>query len=286
MQAAVCRAAVEDLVLLMDKPDFDPDRLERAMAHVEQCPHCTSRVGHLLQALATRQEDTLTCQECQELLPGYLRAKEEKMDAQPWWRQVAVHLSACPSCQADYRALAELAAFATGEQGAEPPAYPVPDLSFLKAEPHPTARRPGVRWWPDELGRLVVQLSDELLEAVQFRPLRAASTGLKAGPAAGALFELSLPAAAAGLAVTITGEGEPGEPDRCTLLVSVEVPGRGGWPHLAGSQVILCRRGQELDRQWTDAFGQAVFEGVEIAQLDTLTLEITPVGAEGKGQAS
>lgn len=280
MQTAACRAAVEDLVLLMDNPDLDPDRWEQAMAHVVQCPHCASRVGTLLQALKTGQEDTLTCQECQELLPGYLRAREGK-EKQPQWREVAGHLAICPSCSADHRTLAELVTLAEGDVGVEPPAYPVPDLTFLREEP---PRQTGVRWWLDEVGRLVVQLSDDLLQAVQPRGLRAAAAGLKAGPSPGALFEMSLPDAVPDLAVTISSEEEPGDAGRCTLLVTVEKTSRGGWPHLAGSEVVLRRREKELNRQWTDAFGQAVFEGVETRDLGDLAVEITPRAATESGE--
>lgn len=280
MQTAACRAAVEDLVLLLGKPDPDPNRLEQAIAHVEGCPYCTSRIGYLLQALGTSyQEDILTCQECRELLPDYLQAEEEE-EEEPWQRQVAVHLSTCPSCAAAYGALAELAALADGEEGIEPPTYPVPDLSFLEAKKASPPGQAGVRWWLDEMGRLIVQLSDELIQAMRPPGLRAATAGLKAGPSRGELFELVIGKAGGDLSVTITAEEEPGDPDRCALVVSVDVPSRGGWPNLAGSRVVLRRQEQELERQRTDAFGQVVFEEVEVRDLGRLAFEIAPVAAD------
>ncbi len=76
--------------------------------------------------------------------------------------------------------------------------------------------------------------------------------------------------------VTITAEAEPGDSAYCTLAVEVNIPGKGGWPHLAGTTVTLKRGETVLGVRQTDAFGLVLFERVPQGELAHLALEITP----------
>ncbi len=75
------------------------------------------------------------------------------------------------------------------------------------------------------------------------------------------------------LAVRITAVRMQDDPERCTLLIDVGVPGRG-WPDLGSAQVILRRGDAQLGTQETDAYGKAAFEAVAIADLAALTIEL------------
>jgi hypothetical protein len=66
-----------------------------------------------------------------------------------------------------------------------------------------------------------------------------------------------------------------GDPTRCTVIVKVNIPSRGGWPNLAGTEVMLKRGELELDTQTTDAYGEAVFERIATDDLAHLIFEIT-----------
>ena len=78
------------------------------------------------------------------------------------------------------------------------------------------------------------------------------------------------------LDVTITAEEAHDDPDHCTVVVEANVPSRGGWPHLADTEVTIKRAAMELGTQRTDAFGKAVFERVAANDLAQLVFEIMP----------
>ena len=78
------------------------------------------------------------------------------------------------------------------------------------------------------------------------------------------------------LDVRISAEAQRRDPQLLTLEVAVDIPSRGGWPHLAGSVVTLRRGADLIDEQETDAFGKAVFDNVPTADLPLILFEITP----------
>jgi hypothetical protein len=90
------------------------------------------------------------------------------------------------------------------------------------------------------------------------------------------LCRLSLKEAVEDLEVTITAEEMQADPTRCTVIVKVNVPSRGGWPNLAGTEVMLKRGQLELDTQTSDAYGEVVFEGIATDDLAHLVFEIAP----------
>lgn len=276
MQTKDCRAALEHLLAYVEDPHSHRAEVDMAFSHIRECPHCESRIGYLVQALTTDEKDRLTCPECQDLLPDYLQAEAEGQAHAPRWRQVAFHLKTCPHCSEEYATLSDLIELAYGEQGVEPPHYPVPDLSFLRPVrlPQPV----GIPWRLDELvGRLIIEFSAELLRALQppaYQP--AYATIRRKSEKSRTLCQLVLKEAVKDLEVTITAEETRDDPSHCTVIVQVHIPSRGGWPNLADTEVVLKRDERELETQLTDAFGEAVFEGIATDDLAHLVFEITP----------
>jgi len=272
-----CRLIVERLSAYLDDPS-DRATLDASVNHMMECPLCESRIGYLIRALATDEVDRLTCQECQELLPEYLQAEIDGRAHKAKWHVVAFHLETCPHCSEAYAALVDLMGLAYGERGTEPPHYPTPDLPFLKVEQSAPSQPLMVDWQLDRLGSLIIRFSAELVRALQspaYRPAYAAA-GLKSARSRRILCQLSLKEAVEDLEVTVTFEEERDTPASCTVIVEVDIPSRGGWPNLAGTRVTLKRGEEELETQWTDAFGKAVFAGIAGDDLPHLVFEITP----------
>lgn len=271
--------AVERLLAYLEDPDLHRAEAEAAVSHMSECPYCEGRIAHLIRALTTQEEDRLACQECQDLLPEYLQAEMDGRAHEVQWRPVALHLETCSHCSAVYASLRDLAELADGRRGREPPHYPVPELSFLRAEGAPEPQPLKVPWRLDELGRLVIEFSAGLVRALRapaYQPAYATAR-LKSARSQRVLYQFSLKEAGEDLEVTITAEERRDDPTRCTVIVEANVPSRGGWPHLGGTKVTLRRGEQELGTQLTDAFGKAVFEGIPIDDLGHLVFEIAPV---------
>lgn len=280
MQTTDCRAAIEQLLAYWENPGQHRVEIGAAVGHISKCPHCENRMGHLVRALASDEEDSLTCQQCQDLWPDYLQAEAEGQAHKARWRSVAFHLETCPHCLAEYVALSDLLELAHGERGGEPPHYPVPDLSFLHREPGRPPQPTSIPWRLDELGRLIIEFSARLLRALQlpaYQPAYATAR-LKSDKSSRVLCQFALKEAVEDLEVEITAEERRDDPTHCTVIVEVNVPSRGGWPNLADTEVTLKRDERELETQLTDAFGKAVFEGIATDDLAHLVFEIRPRG--------
>lgn len=273
METVHCRMAIEHLLTYLDQPDLHQAELNAALRHIAACRSCERRTGYLVRALNTPEEDTLTCRECEELLPEYYQAEIEGQAAGARWRPVARHLATCPHCSAAYATLTDLSALAFGERGASPPSYPPLDLSFLSEKKAESPQSMSL-WRLDEWGRLLIQLSDELIHAWQ--PPAFAAAGLKqAETSARTLGQLSVQPHK-DLEVTITAEQQRSDPVHCTITVQVNLPSRGGWPNLARTEVTLKRNQETLATHMTDAYGEAVFEKIATADLPQLSFEIAP----------
>jgi len=277
MQTTDCRAAIEHLLAYWENPDLHRAEAEAAFSHIGKCAHCERRMRYLMRALATDEEDLMTCQECQDLLPEYLQAEGAGRAHEAQWHLVVFHLETCPHCSAEYATLSELLELAHGEQGVEPPRYPVPDLSFLGRAKGRPPQPVSIPWRLTELGHLVIEFSAEVLRAFQmpaYQPAYAVA-GLKS-KSPKALCQISLKEAVEDTEVTITVEEMRADPARCTVTVRVDIPSRGGWPNLAGTEVTLKRGELELNTQTTDAHGEAVFEGIATDDLPHLVFEVVP----------
>lgn len=277
MQMAECRKAMEQLWAYLENPDLYRAEAETAVRHVSLCPHCGRKMEHFIRALTIDEEDRLTCQECQVLLPDYLQAERDGQAGGARWRPVVLHLEVCPHCSEEYATLSELLELAHGERGEEPPDYPVPDLSFLRQKKDMQPEPAGIPWRLDKLGRLIVEFSIDVLRTFQgpaYQPAYAVA-GLKSRSSLRTLCQFSLQEAVNDLEVTITAEEMRADPTRCTVIVTVNIPSRGGWPNLAGTEVVLKRGELEVGVQTTDAYGEAVFEEIATGDPTPLVLEIT-----------
>lgn len=277
MHTTGCRLAIEQLLAYLENPDLHRAAADAALSHIGKCPHCENRIRYLIRAVTTDEEDSLTCQECQDLLPDYLQAEARGRTHEEQWHPVAFHLETCPHCSAEHATLSELLELAHGERGEEPPRYPVPDLSFLRRRKDRPPQPISIRWHLDEFSRLIIELSADLLRALQlpaYQPTYAAAR-LKS-KSSRILCQLSLKEAAEDMEVTITAEEMRGDPTHCTVVVAVNIPSRGGWPNLVGTEVMLKRGELELDTQTTDAYGEAIFEGIATDDLAHLVFEIMP----------
>jgi hypothetical protein len=115
--------------------------------------------------------------ELREWLPEYAMAIILRHDVRDAYSRVIEHLGHCASCRDEVADLVELGgALYRGELE---PALDAPRfaLDFLRPVALPTPA-PKQSWWRDALGRLSVQLSVDLLSALQPRPqLLAARSG-------------------------------------------------------------------------------------------------------------
>jgi hypothetical protein len=276
-----CRTATERLLAHWNAPapqrtkDLQAE-LQAAIDHVHHCSRCEGRLGIFVRALSADVEDPLTCTECEALLPDYVQAQQSGQGKEARWQPIATHLASCPHCVEERAELEMLVkeAFVGGEK--RPLRAPAPDLSFL--EPTRTGKPAAPQPWRlDELGRLLVEFTDDLLCSLLLPARRPAYAlaGLKSSTP-GMLFELPIQAPDADLGVTIRAEGERAASDHCTLCVQVDIPSRGGWPHLAGTEVTLKQPGHEPAQEWTDAYGEAIFDGIPVENLAGLVIEVLP----------
>jgi len=276
MQTADCQTAIEQLLTYLEDPDRPRAALDAVIRHIEGCSHCEHGVAHLVQALQTDEEDSLTCEACQVLFPDYFQAEMEGQANQDLWRPLILHLETCPHCSAEYATLTDLTALAYGERGEAPPDIPEPDLSFLGKKQAGDSQPVRIPWRLEELGRLVIQFSSELVQQA-FQPppdpLAYAGAGLKSTQSTGTLGQISLEEVE-DLKVTLTAE-KMNDPRRCTVTVEVDIPSRGGWPNLANTEVTLKRSDVESETDLTDAYGQVIFDEIAIEELAQLVFEIT-----------
>lgn len=235
-----------------------------------------SQLQSILQALYDEEAwPTPDCAACDNQLAAFVDAELAGGGAPTGFPAVAVHLARCSRCQQAYQ---ELRALLRLEQAGElagelaaPPALARFDFSYLPARPAAAAVPAQPKAWRlDALGRLVIEFSAELLRSLQGPALQPAM--LKRDAPAGLLFELA--GAVDDLVVRIEAELQRRNPQQMTVEVEVDIPSRGGWPHLAGSIVTLRRGDAVLDQQETDAFGKAVFDAIQVVDLAQIAFEI------------
>lgn len=116
----------------------------------------------------------------------------------------------------------------------------------------------------------MIQWTAELLASLSGPALQPAM--LKSAAPAGLRYELA--DAVDDLAVRIEAEPQRGDPQRWTVEVAVDIPSRGGWPHLAGSLVTLRRGDATLDQQETDPYGKALFDDLPASALPQLSFTV------------
>jgi hypothetical protein len=224
------------------------------------------RTKRVLEALF--EEDPLpeACQACETDLALFVDAELNGQPAAKLFPAVAEHLATCASCQQEAAELTRLLAAVQEERAVQPPRPASFDFSYL---PRPAAPQP---WHFDKLGRLVIQFSADLLRSLQGPLLQPAF--LKGDAVRG--FELTAAQGLDDLQVTIHADPEAQQPGVVDLTVSVDIPSRGGWPNLAGVEVIWRQGDTTTAVQITDAFGQASLRGVPQAALAEISITIAP----------
>ncbi|MFN8459062.1 MAG: zf-HC2 domain-containing protein [Anaerolineae bacterium] len=179
--------------------------------------------------------------------------------------RLAAHLEHCPHCQAE---LARLADFLAEE------------ISWQPGE--------GFRWrWVKETGQLIIQVVGETLDNVarwvSQPPVDQLAYGsLRSEGPDRSVGQLALLKAVEDLEVIIMVETMPRQTNHCAITVQINIPSRGGWPNLAGTEVTLKRNEVKLTTHITNAFGQTIFEGIPTADFTQLSFELLPAGAKSE----
>ena len=229
-------------------------------------------MNEFTKAIKLQQEDRLTCADSKAQLAEYVAAElmgdTDLIDASA----LTLHLEVCPNCATEYQDLLDLTTSAYVETLPQPAQIPQFDFSFIEAKSKRTF------WW-NELGRLVIELSTELLNTAQ-SPAAPAYSGLKSGSSSQLLCELNISDADDDLQVNIIAEETRHDSSTWYVVADVDIPSRGGWPNLAGTQVTLRHEDQPIASHETDAFGKVVFENIPVDNLPHLAFEVMIEGRE------
>lgn len=173
--------------------------------------------------------------------------------------EVAAHVAACAECRSALDQLLAAMYDALSADLAPAPAYPRPNLAFL--------RPAGLPWYVAQR-RLVICFSEAMLGAFAAQSAAGASRGAL-------LYRyVQEPRSVGDLEVSIDVYAEEGQPGQGRVRVSVEIPSRDPFQQ-HGSQVIV-RADQESWEGVTDDLGLAVLGPVPLAALPRLRVEIVP----------
>ena len=227
--------------------------------------------------LTTDEEDEMTCQECETVLPEYLLAEREGTSDLARWRSVVLHLTLCPHCANELKVTSELMALGLGERGGEPLHTPAPDLSFLRDERKKAAQPQADFWHFDKMGQLIIRLAAALLPpptrlapAYALRNEEEVSASEAGGR--GSLGRLFIGSPTLDdLQVDVTVLPSKDDPALCTVVARVETPSR--WPDMTGSEVTLVA-GDFVKTVVTDEAGEATFGEVALTTVDSATLSV------------
>ncbi len=120
-----CRSARDILGKQALGASEPPERVAEAHGHVTGCRACQHYLARFGKAIASSDPDELPCAEVR------LRLDRHSAGAGNGMAAVRRHLERCPACAAEAAAWERIAALAGNHALAEPPRYPVFDLSFL-----------------------------------------------------------------------------------------------------------------------------------------------------------
>jgi hypothetical protein len=256
---------------------------------IVQDPEIERLLHHLFLVTEPGDGDQMQNSPChieQYELPGYIEMELQGED--PVARYPALHaqLDVCENCRAVYEDIKELVLLEQSGDMVEPagPAQfdfsymqpsnlqPSQSRSALQSSAQETVERvlDGVKWHLNALGQLGLQLSEELAigpKSINMQPAFTKSIGAE-------IFRVSSQDLAPDMTVTVTGSEIVHKPQHCLLAVDVEIPSRGGWPNLAGSEVVLRIDEVVVDAELTDAFGHCRFQEVNRSELSRITLRI------------
>jgi hypothetical protein len=241
--------------------------------------------------------DAKALETAEQMLYVYVDAELEGKDVETLFPEVHSAVQTYAELAQQYEDLKAILWAEQRENLKQPPIAADFDFSYLKTElPVTEAEQPiaatnshGVRsqvatkpWWWDSVGRVIIAFSHELLQSLQSSPLQMAPVK-SAASHSGSQLQYVVQGEEDDVHVEIAVRDARDHADCCDIAVSVEVPSRGGWPHLGGSQVILKRDDEWQETQSTDAFGKALFLEIAKADLPYLVFQITPIGRAAEG---
>lgn len=220
-------------------------------------------------------------------LAAYVDAELNGQPVATEFPQLHAALDTCETCRTAYLELKHLLQLEQAGELIEPSRPGKFDFSYLKpavapnGTPHPALfnqTTPAavertvdyVTWRLSDLRRMVVTLSEEFIAALQ--PASPQYATLKS--AGDELFRLDSPDMADDLTVTVSARAKRRDADQYVVSVDAQIPSRGGWPNLAGTNVTLLVDGQAVATRQTDAFGKAVFDAVARNDLGRMEIAV------------
>lgn len=263
-----CDRIIEQLQARLQSPDARPGSLSPLLEHLAVCPRCQQAARTLVRALRLEAEDRLTCAEVEVQLPEYLLTQPGSSE----WAELELHLAICPHCAGDYLELLALEQLTFQEPPVELPVSK-PKLDFL---PH-RRRAASPVWSMDALGKMIVAFSHEALAALLAATPSAPALAVKNVPQSRSAGRLTLGGEPNQPEVILTLDADAGDPATYSLGVAVRIPGRGGWPNLAGTTVRASIPGRAELVRLTDAFGSVVITPLTLDEIASITLTIVPV---------
>ncbi|MCB0086717.1 MAG: hypothetical protein KDE54_02295 [Caldilineaceae bacterium] len=251
-----------------------PEHMERAERSGEEADGASMGTSAV--------EEAELCHTDANELAAYVDAElnDQPLDAE--FPQLRAALVQCESCRTAYLELKHLLALERDGQLAEPPKPGNFDFGYLKSAGVAAGIAPlpafavvertidHVTWRLADLHRMVVTFSDQFITAI--RP--AASKYATLRSVGGNLFQIDSQDLAADLTVTIAGRPQRNNSEQCVVSVDAQIPSRGGWPNLAGTSVTLWVNEKAVATRQTDAFGQAIFDGVPRDHLGRMQVSV------------
>jgi hypothetical protein len=206
-----------------------------------------------------------------KLLPAYATAIALSHVPETQYPDAAAHLEGCAECRETLEDLIDLTSMAYSDTFPSAPAYPQPDLSFLRSSvPEADTRQ---RWESlAATGRLIIKFSEPLLASLR--------QSMRTGAARGqTLYRYTQRTGnVPNLSVSVDVYAQESQRDRCYIQVGVEVLSRD--PLDQAASLVRLRADDMTWEGVTDESGCVGFQDVPLAVLPRLTIEIAPPPAD------
>lgn len=204
----------------------------------------------------------------------YIEAELNGQDAAQLYPQVQLRLKSSPACQQEYRELRELLSQEQRGQWQEPSQAATFDFAYLPvAWPLPVTAAADF-WTFDESGRLYIFFSAAHLARSRPAALPADYARFREEMGTILLYEGKINSGR-DLDVIFSVWTASTTAKQCFLLIKADIPS-SGWPDLGGTRVALMNCQTKEPEQFTDPFGNVLFEDFPVEQLAGLTVVIEP----------
>jgi hypothetical protein len=216
----------------------------------------------------------------------YIEAELAGHDAanlHPWVRAA---LDGSLACRQEYEEIKEFLLLEHSDGWRVPTRAPRLDFSYLPVLEPAFTQQPAPSyqpmWYWEQLNRLVIQFSAELLQRLQALTPQPAYTFERSNQSGDGSYQFALDETLEDLNVQINIQRVRQANDHYQIVVETNIPSRGGWPHLANTIVNLKHADAVVQSRLTDAFGKAVFNDIAATLLAQLQVEIIPGPPEGQ----